>query len=336
MTGRINQSTRKFPLQVGLCRSSFRPDGGGELQFLNYVRLFSELFYEVTVFTQYDISDVIADATGVDRRQVFNFQESQCFAVAVREKADQLGLDLLHSHEWIVGAESIRLGDGLHSSFLTQMRMNSRNINKAKYLDSFHSAKLKLERQAFADDRLRFLISPTQMVLDEAIERYPRVNARTQVIQNPINPLYLNAPIQKFLENEILQVLFVGSGWNRKGFSLLLNALAITKRPFLLTVVGNDKHSIRYQKLVHKLGIDSKIRWVGIQSNLEKYYSTADLLVLPAIYEPAGNVVAEALAMGVKVLVSHYVGYKELVTERSGEIVELSIEEIHLFVLLDL
>ena len=56
------------------------------------------------------------------------------------------------------------------------------------------------------------------------------------------------------------------------------------------------------------------ILFAGRQDEIENYFGAADLLALPALQEAFGNVVLEALAAGLPVLVSGTVGAAEVLT----------------------
>jgi UDP-glucose:(heptosyl)LPS alpha-1,3-glucosyltransferase len=57
--------------------------------------------------------------------------------------------------------------------------------------------------------------------------------------------------------------------------------------------------------------------FAGRREDVERYYGAADLLALPSLQEAFGNVVLEALAAGLPVLVSKDVGAAEIL---SGEL----------------
>jgi UDP-glucose:(heptosyl)LPS alpha-1,3-glucosyltransferase len=98
-----------------------------------------------------------------------------------------------------------------------------------------------------------------------------------------------------------------------------------------LLVVGSDARIGSYQARGAAIAPE-RIIFAGRQDDIENYYAAADLVALPALQEAFGNVVLEALASGVPVLVSSAVGAAEVlagsvagsVVDRPNDAVELS------------
>lgn len=101
-------------------------------------------------------------------------------------------------------------------------------------------------------------------------------------------------------------VLFVGTGFRRKGLDRLLRLWQHDAPPnCYLLVVGNDAHLAAYRK---RWRDQNQVVFAGPRSNVEDYYAAADLLALPSVQEAFGNVVLEALASGLPVLTVAGVG----------------------------
>ena len=106
-------------------------------------------------------------------------------------------------------------------------------------------------------------------------------------------------------------VLFVGSGFQRKGLDRLIRAWGSPRLAGVyLLVVGEDAQRSRYVSWAERQA-DKRILFAGRQEEIEQYYGAADLLALPALQEAFGNVVLEALASGLPVLASRTVGAAE-------------------------
>ena len=72
-------------------------------------------------------------------------------------------------------------------------------------------------------------------------------------------------------------------------------------------------------------GVDTNlphVKYVGFAESPQELYAAADFMILPAVYEPFGQVVAESIFCGTPVLISEKVGAKEVVSENEGVVVD--------------
>lgn len=121
-------------------------------------------------------------------------------------------------------------------------------------------------------------------------------------------------------------VLFLGRISWKKGLDRLVAAMAQVP-DLVLVVAGNDDEDYwpRIAALARELAIAHRIQYVGFVDGAKKeeLLSRAMLLALPSYSENFGNVVLEAMAMGVPVVVTPEVGLAAVVAEtRSGVVVE--------------
>jgi UDP-glucose:(heptosyl)LPS alpha-1,3-glucosyltransferase len=118
-------------------------------------------------------------------------------------------------------------------------------------------------------------------------------------------------------------ILFVGSGFERKGLGALLQALGRLDDSGAQLVVAGRGDVSQYRVLAGQLGVGNRVTWVAPRRDVEQLYAAADVVALPARYEPFGNVHLEALASGVPVLTSAQAGGSEaIVSGRNGWVVE--------------
>lgn len=112
-------------------------------------------------------------------------------------------------------------------------------------------------------------------------------------------------------------ILFVGKQLRRKGVDTLLKAFQEVRRRIPeaeLVLVGREMQ-------VQQDGVKTPGK-VEDRQRLQRYYEQASVFVLPALFEPCGLVVAEAMAHGLPCIVSDAGGLSEFVEEgRSGYIV---------------
>ncbi|MBL1167165.1 glycosyltransferase, partial [Escherichia coli] len=108
-------------------------------------------------------------------------------------------------------------------------------------------------------------------------------------------------------------LIFVGSGFERKGLAAAIRAVAATDS--YLLVVGKDKAEKRYQALAQSLGCSERVRFMGVQKQTLPFYQAADALLLPTLYDPFPNVILEAMSCGLPVITSTTCGGAEFITQ---------------------
>ncbi|MCX6148535.1 MAG: glycosyltransferase family 4 protein [Candidatus Kapabacteria bacterium] len=123
--------------------------------------------------------------------------------------------------------------------------------------------------------------------------------------------------------NNFKYIIFVGAVIKEKGIWELVEAMKIVVKEnsnikLLVIGDGNSKEKlIQYAKVDN---LQNNIEFLGFISNksLPEYYSIASLLVLPSYSEGFGLVVAEAMACGVKPIVSNLPTFRDFVTTETG------------------
>ncbi len=123
------------------------------------------------------------------------------------------------------------------------------------------------------------------------------------------------------------QIIFVGSLIERKGVNYLIEAMAIVKKKHPeceLLLVGEGRDRDEYEKLVHNLGLEETVFFLGVQSqqNVSQLMRQSRLFVLPSIEEGQGVVLVEAMASGTPCVGSRVGGIPDVITPEVGKLVE--------------
>jgi glycosyltransferase involved in cell wall biosynthesis len=101
------------------------------------------------------------------------------------------------------------------------------------------------------------------------------------------------------IPEEAKTVLTVGRLFNQKNQAMLIRAMAeIESESCYLVIVGDGPERAHLEQLARELNLADRIRFVGFQQRVEQYYRSADVFVLPSIYEGFGHVYLEAMACG--------------------------------------
>ncbi len=224
------------------------------------------------------------------------------FVVAARAAVARHGYDLVQSHERALGQDLYRAGEGCHAAYLEAMG------RKVSGLNPYHRLVLALERRIFQLRTARHVVAISRQGKEEIERRFGTDPARVTLIYNgvdlerfhPDNRGRHRRPTRDALRipQEAWTVLFVGSGFERKGLDPLLEAFARVADAESRLVVTGKGDVARYQSLAASLGIADRTIWTGPKEEVERLYAAADAVALPARYEPFGNVHLEALASG--------------------------------------
>ena len=120
-------------------------------------------------------------------------------------------------------------------------------------------------------------------------------------------------------------LLFVGSGFIKKGLDRAIRALANAREQqphhrIRLLVVGQDRER-RFRRLAKKLGVLELVHFLGGRDDVADLLLAADALVHPALDEAAGIVLLEALVAGLPVICTDVCGYAHHVADAKAGMV---------------
>lgn len=220
-----------------------------------------------------------------------------------------------------------RAGNGCHAAYLDRRKKTESWLKGFSFgINPLHRLILDMEKTTFESQNLRRLFVNSHMVEREVLHYYPAVNPqKISVVHNGVEWHELQKPFEEGLANrsshDRYQFLFVGNEYARKGLNLLLEALAqLAPQKFHLTVVGKERNPAPFIEYAKKLSLENDVEFVGAVSDMRPYYSKADALVIPSLYDPFANVTVEALAMGLRVISSTSNGGSEVLTNSTGAV----------------
>ncbi|QBJ78301.1 glycosyltransferase family 4 protein [Aquitalea sp. USM4] len=250
------------------------------------------------------------------------------FARAARRAWLQVGADLVQSHERIPGCHIFRAGDGVHAAWLAARAEGKGWWHKLSvWCNPYHHFMLSMEKTMFKHPALQVVICNSEMVKQDVLQRFPLRPEQCVVIHNGVDAQRFNPAAARQQRSTLRAqygippaapvLVYVGSGFERKGVAQALHA--IQPHPDVwLVVVGGDKKLAAYRELASQLGIAGRVVFTGPQKDVLSHYGMADGFILPTMYEPFGSVVGEAMACGLPVLTSTRCGGAEWVSPATG------------------
>lgn len=221
----------------------------------------------------------------------------------------------------------LRCGGGPHRGFLNRLGAAGGAQRRLwQNASIYHQSVLAIEKRQYAPEGARLILAVSEQVKRDILAHYSVPPEKIQVLYNGVDTERFHPSRRGETRDQIRNrwripcdaplVLFVGSGFRRKGLDQLLGAW---KSPRLdsvfLLVVGADARLGSYRVQAESIA-PGRIVFAGRQDDVEDYYGAADVVALPSLQEAFGNVVLEALASGLPVLVSRDVGAAELLRGR--------------------
>lgn len=315
-------------LRLGLVRLKYEPGGGAETTLDLLARGLVAAGHAVTVITSawsgqppqgVEVRQVAAPGKGAARLNAF--------AQGAAAAAANLRLDTWLSLERTPGAPVLRAGDGVHASWLARRAPYEGLLKRLSFaVNPLHRAFLDLERRALTHPDLRWVIANSRLVAGELQRYYGLGPERVTVAYNPVDTSRLDPAKGPAVRRDTRAalglgesepaLLFLGSGFERKGLAFAIAALARLPQARLL-VAGRDR-TTAFARQARRLGVAGRVSFLGPRGDAPALIAAADAMVLPTIYDPCANACLEALHLGLPVVTTAANGASELVAEGVG------------------
>jgi UDP-glucose:(heptosyl)LPS alpha-1,3-glucosyltransferase len=195
---------------------------------------------------------------------------------------------------------------------------------------------MALEKRTFDPVNTRHVIVNSEMVKREILEHFAFPAERIHLVRNGVDTARFRrgrraeTRARLGVKDDESLLLFVGSGWERKGLRFLLQLVADLRHTRVLLEAECQRQHAEWRLSRGAFGQRARllvvgkgrpprgsssedVLFAGPMDDVENAYAAADLLVFLPIYEPSANVVAEALAAGLPVMTSAFNGASELI-----------------------
>ena len=315
-------------MRIGLITRRFDPAGGGTERDLTLTAdILAGAGHQVTIYA----SEVRGPAsrrpvklmTGLPLGRTLQFL---WFARAAAPQARLDGAELVLSFARVIGADILRSGGGAHASYLrAAAQWQGRAKQFAMMLNPYHRVQMAVERAGFRSPKLLCALAVARLVQDDLIRSFDLSGERVTTLYNGVDCASFRPPNepseraairqQLGLPDGVRAVLFVGSGFARKGLSFLIEAWARLPGSPRLIVAGSDRALTKYQRLAARYGLGDRVRFLGRRGDVPELMRAVDALALPSLFEPFGNVALEAMASGLPVLTTSRCGVAEVVPD---------------------
>lgn len=221
------------------------------------------------------------------------------------------GFDVVHSHEntWHGQVQTIHVRPLRYNLFVVPGGVR-RLLQWAKVaLSPRLITYVWLEAARFRPRPARSIVATSEGLRAECEQAYPRSTAMLSVI-TPGTHLPAHVPSREAARQQLgvppdgRLVLFVANDYARKGLDTLLQAMTALPPSVRLAVAGSTRQAPRYLQQAERLGLSSRVHFLGSQGDLSPAYGAADCLAHPTLEDSFAMVVLEAMAHGLPVVVS--------------------------------
>ncbi|HKQ30062.1 MAG TPA: glycosyltransferase family 4 protein [Burkholderiales bacterium] len=310
------------PISLALIRRRYAVDGGAERFIARALEALKLQNVRMTLVTRKWRHTEGVDVVVVNPFHIGRLWRNWSFARAIKKMLRQRRFDIVQSHERIAGCDIYRAGDGVHREWLRQRwRVLSAWRRLLQALSPYHAYIKYAEREMFESPALKAVICNSTMVKHELQQWFGLAEDKLHVIYNGVDLTEFHPSLCSHREairarhgipTDATLFLFVGSGFERKGVAILIEAMAALPQVYLI-VAGRDEKLSRYKRHARKLGIGNRVVFAGVQSDVKTYYGAADAVVLLTLYDPFPNVALEAMASGLPVITSTKSGAAEII-----------------------
>jgi D-inositol-3-phosphate glycosyltransferase len=234
------------------------------------------------------------------------------------------GYDVIHSHYWLSGVAGLALAEAWDIPHITMFHTLARLKQQARPEEVESPLRVESEGRIIASvDRIA-VATPHER--EQIARMYGISPQRMTIVPCGVNLQHFKPQDRQQAKaslelNGKPTLLFVGRPDPLKGGDLVLQAAQLLHQPATVIMVGGDLDGDpeleRLQSQAHTQGLTEQVRFVGAvpQEDLPRFYSAADLMIVPSHYESFGLVAVEALACGTPVIATKVGGLQYIVED---------------------
>lgn len=231
------------------------------------------------------------------------------------------GFDLVHAHDWLVAMAGIEAKHFLDADLVTTI--HSLEFKRVGSISSLYSRMVdSIEWWSTYESKMVIVCSGSMQ--GDLIYKFNFPEEKIKIIPNSID----NSKFDIYVDIGAVRsrygifggdrlILFLGRLTSQKGCEYLIRAMHLLPSHLnaKLIIVGDGWLRGDLEREVHSSGIGWRVKFTGFlpDSEMVQLLKSADVLVVPSVYEPFGIVALEGMAAGVPVVVSNIDGLSEII-----------------------
>lgn len=329
-------------MHVGIIRRKYNPTGGAEKiiqRILSCLADFEDIRNVSILASEWPNADIAkGDQFGckfkfvkIKERGGWRYQKQRNFlddvSAAIRLNPS---MNIIQSHERLPGCDIFRAGDGVHMAWLNRLqRERSAFRGFLLGMDPYHELIRKNELLMAKDPKTMF-VANSPLARREIQEFLEVPDHRVVTITNSIDTSKwgsisrteasrVEAKSLLSMNPERPCVVFVGSGFDRKGLAPLIRAVGMST-DYQLLVLGSDKSENRYKALAERVA-PGRVFFAGPLTPFGPPLMAADVFCLPSLYDSFSNAALESIAAGIPVVITEDTGLADYIAREGGGVI---------------
>jgi UDP-glucose:(heptosyl)LPS alpha-1,3-glucosyltransferase len=312
-------------MRLAIVRQDYRPEGAVERGLERALEALLERNVAISLYTRSwpQTGLQLIEPSIIDPFHLGRLWRDRGFARAACRAVRRWQPTLVESHEPLLCCDVYRAADGVQALRLEErLKCATAPGWLAARMSPHNRYLLNVEQRLFASPWLRAVICGSNMVRDEIRDCFAVPASKLHVIYDSVDSdLFhpgLRAERARIVERHGIDTaatvyLMVAADFARAGLGAAIDAFAQLPPPAHLIAIGEDPHAARYRARAQARGVANRVTLASNALDLRPYYGTADVFVLPSLYEPSLGAALEALACAVPVIASAKTGVAELV-----------------------
>lgn len=319
-------------MKIAMLVRQFSPHGGLELYAHKLVEGLLSRDVAVTVVCQENTSELqhknlkfkIFEA---EKRKESKFLRIKNLFAYANKALSELGreqIDLIHSQHCPTSVADLVTFHNHSTKRLSEVGLwweAALNDSKRRLVPAY---KLRDEQDEILLRNAKCLIFPAEVMKEDFYSAYPFLQgppAKPYVVAHPGAAMQGGAVSQigsgsgSVPQSNGFNFLFVGRGFRKKGLDILFSACKIlkakTEQPFTLSIAGLSAKPADKLRL-NLLGLQSTVKYLGFQKDMDAVYAAARAIILPSRVEPFGMAPVQAMQRGLVPIVSRVSGVAEV------------------------
>lgn len=153
------------------------------------------------------------------------------------------------------------------------------------------------------------IVAVSEGIKRDLVSHFDIAPEKVKVIYNPVDIREIELLSREEVDHpwfmeKIPVIISVGRLTRQKGYPYLIKAFSLVKRSFecRLVIIGDGEDLGKLVEMVKGMHLENHIAFLGFKKNPFKYLIRSSLFVLSSLYEGFGNVIVEAMALGLPVI----------------------------------